>query len=140
MSKKDCKALLDYEKWGEMKPIAELLDEQIERKAEKSIRRDMYELHEADARVRHFKDGANSLKPLILELVEALEFYADVESWEYENPQSATYSRILKEDHGHGDFQFNDITDDSRVGGLKSRLALQKLRKELEDEASIFEK
>lgn len=56
-----------------MKPLPELYDTWVEREAEKSINRNMYELREADARVRQYKAGANSVKPLIMELVKYID-------------------------------------------------------------------
>lgn len=45
--------------------------------AEKSVNRNMLELHEADARVRHFKQGCEFLMPLIDELIEIRNSYVE---------------------------------------------------------------
>lgn len=59
------------------KSISDLFDERVARDAELSVNRNMYELHEADARVRQFKAGAQSLKALVMELDEALALYGN---------------------------------------------------------------
>lgn len=46
------------------------LQELVDRAAEKSVNRDMFELHEADARVRHFKQGCEFLMPVLMKALE----------------------------------------------------------------------
>lgn len=53
------------------------LKKKIEREAEKSVNRNLYELNEADARVRHSKQGASLLAPLLVECYEAIEMSTD---------------------------------------------------------------
>ena len=68
--------------------------------------------------------------------VEALEFYADSDSWGHIEPGThyATniYQCVDKEDYGEGDFIISERMniDDSGVGGKRARQALEKLRGE----------
>ena len=57
-----------------MSDIKELIEKHGKREAERSVNRNMFELHEADARVRHFKHGHESLAPLLEMACEALQF------------------------------------------------------------------
>lgn len=61
-------------------------------------------------------------------LVKALEFYGDADSWGHISKDVAQYV-VIQDDEGNGDFQFNDITDDFRVGGLRARQAIAEYRK-----------
>ena len=54
--------------------IKEMIKKHGERESERSVNRNMFELHEADARVRHFRQGYDLLAPLLEMACEALEF------------------------------------------------------------------
>lgn len=60
-------------------------------------------------------------------LKEALKFYAHSDNWNHINTKTATYAIINEQDLGDGSFQFNDITDDERVGGKLARQTLKKI-------------
>ena len=61
--------------------------EECERIAESSVNRNILELHEADARVRKFKEGyatgVTSERKRAQVLVEALEFYKKIDNYPY---------------------------------------------------------
>lgn len=57
---------------------------------------------------------------------EALEFYADIESWEHIAPGRAIYTVIL-DDIGDGDYDNGNGTDDMSVGGLRARSILTEI-------------
>jgi len=64
--------------------------------------------------------------------VEALEFYADGESWSTidHSKSPTTYDRLeYDKDLGDGDFQITEDTDDSNVSGLRARKSLAEIRK-----------
>ncbi len=64
--------------------------------------------------------------------VEALEFYADGESWSTIDHSKipTTYDRLeYDKDLGDGDFQITEDTDDSNVSGLRARKSLAEIRK-----------
>lgn len=70
-------------------------------------------------------------KKLLDELEQALEFYADGESWSTidHNKSPTTYDRLeYDKDLGVGDFDINEQTNDRNVSGLRARLALEKLK------------
>jgi hypothetical protein len=70
----------------------------------------------------------DSLHKQIEEAREIVDFYADADSWGHESPASTTYSVIDRDDLGDGSFQFNEITDDERVGGKRARVYLAKCK------------
>ena len=51
------------------------LQDFIDQAAEKSVDRNMLELRDADARVRHFKQGCEFLMPVLMKAVEQRDFY-----------------------------------------------------------------
>lgn len=69
--------------------------------------------------------------------VEALEFYADGDSWGHVAPGTHyvtnVYQCVDKTDYGEGDFTISERMniDDSGVGGRRARQALEKLRGEV---------
>lgn len=64
--------------------------------------------------------------------VEALEFYADGQSWSTidHSKSPTTYDRLeYDKDLGDGDFQITEDTDDSNVSGLRARKSLAEIQK-----------
>lgn len=59
------------------------LQELIDQAAEKSVDRNMLELRDADARVRHFKQGCKFLMPVMMKAVEQRDDGVErLEGWE----------------------------------------------------------
>jgi len=77
-----------------------------------------------------FKAGTELLLPLLLEALDALEFYADGNNWEHLNKESTDYIAI-SDDQGIGDFQITSVTDDEYVGGRRSREALKSISEKI---------
>ena len=59
---------------------------------------------------------------------EALEFYADLDSWHHLTTESTKYYKIDLSDVGNGDFDNGNGTDDDNVGGKRARLALEEIK------------
>lgn len=73
------------------------------------------------------------------ELVEALKFYADIDSWKLSDSQACQWNLIEKSDLGVGDFEksttghhWQESVDDTDVGGKKAREVLAKIGVKLE--------
>lgn len=68
-----------------------------------------------------------ALKQEDAKLREALEFYADIDSWHHLTTESIKYHKIDPSDIGDGDFLKGE-TDDSGVGGKRAREALKQTK------------
>lgn len=111
------------EKRWEMRSLSELFDEKIEREAEKFMKELIGDCEWCDLNKDSFIRGANSIKGMILDLVEALE------------DSRETLDAVISVEH-------NWSLEQERLGNkaicltaiAESDKALQKLRKELGDE------
>lgn len=76
-----------------------------------------------------FKDAVENeitkLKKSREVLRKACEFYASSDQWNCTKEKITTYDKIDDIDLGNGEFYFNYITDDDRVGGKKAREAIK---------------
>lgn len=122
----------DTLKWDKVNPAFEALETKI------SLLEQDLESEKISHRIT--KDSGNEyvdeLKQQNEELIVALEFYADIESWSHTgnlNGSFTEYTRLeYDKDLGQGDFYVGDTfkVDDCGVSGLRARLALAKVKGE----------
>ena len=93
--------------------------------------------HELNRRVSSIQKENKQLREKIVYLqrkidvlLETVEFYACIESWQHLNTGSIKYGKIIPSDYGIGNFDQDQgySTDDNYVGGLRARQALKEIK------------
>lgn len=104
--------------------------DRLDNEAKNEIEMNVISGHESA--IKELMDKNTQANEALKIAVEALEFYADGESWSTidHSKRPTTYDRLeYDKDLGVGDFQITEDTDDSNVSGLRARKSLAEISK-----------